>query len=190
MRLVQIFFAANAINGVLAGHCGSLPPGVQGPCWPTIFEAPEFHLNIAGKDIEKVAEDIGVKQWVDEAGRNLQENPVGTVIDAVKDVGGIFGGIAAIAALLCEDTYLQTSVQSNTSALLTMAQEPFSVERAIAYYAGPVSVRYPILCQAHALPNPLLVWRAGTDKYLNEHSVQMRLRQLLLEIPVTGLFEL
>ncbi|KAK7746307.1 hypothetical protein SLS53_002266 [Cytospora paraplurivora] len=100
MKIVQIFFAANAINGVLAGHCGSLPPGVQGPCWPTIFEAPEFHLNIVGKDIEKVAEDIGVKKWVDEAGRNLQENPVGTVIDAVKDVGGIFGGIAAIAALL------------------------------------------------------------------------------------------
>lgn len=45
--------AASVINSVLvAGHCGSLPPGVQGPCWPTIFEAPEFHLNIAQKDID------------------------------------------------------------------------------------------------------------------------------------------
>lgn len=83
--------AASAINRVLAGHCGSLPPGVQGPCWPTIFEAPDFHLNIANKDIE---------HWVDEAGKNLQKDPVGTVVNAVKDVGGVAGGIAALIALL------------------------------------------------------------------------------------------
>lgn len=82
--------AASAINGVLAGHCGSLPPGVQGPCWPTIFEAPDFHLNIANKDIE---------HWVDEAGKNLQQDPLGTVVNAVKDVGGVAGGIAALIAL-------------------------------------------------------------------------------------------
>lgn len=115
---------------MLAGHCGSLPPGVQGPCWPTIFEAPEFHLNIAGKDIEKVAEDIGVKQWVDEAGSNLQRDPVGTVINAVKDVGGVLGGIAAVAALLCEYTYIHTLVEFHTSALLNKGTETSSVEHA------------------------------------------------------------
>lgn len=92
LSLVSLL-AASAINGVLAGHCGSLPPGVQGPCWPTIFEAPEFHLNIAQKDVD---------HWVDEAGKNLQENPVGTVVNAVKDVGGVAGSIAAIFALLCK----------------------------------------------------------------------------------------
>jgi hypothetical protein len=84
--------AASAINRVLVGHCGSLPPGVQGPCWPTIFEAPDFHLNIANKDIE---------HWVDEAGKNLQQDPFGTVVNAVKDVGGVAGGIAALIALFC-----------------------------------------------------------------------------------------
>ncbi|ROW00785.1 hypothetical protein VMCG_06528 [Cytospora schulzeri] len=84
MKLSLIsLLTASAINRVLAGHCGSLPPGVQGPCWPTILEAPEFHLNIAQKDVD---------HWVDEAGKNLQNDPVGTVLNAVKDVGGAAGG--------------------------------------------------------------------------------------------------
>ncbi|KAI1366811.1 hypothetical protein F5Y08DRAFT_300157 [Xylaria arbuscula] len=31
----------------------NLPPGVSGPRWPSFFEAPQFHLNIAKKDIEE-----------------------------------------------------------------------------------------------------------------------------------------
>ncbi|KAI0867342.1 hypothetical protein GGS24DRAFT_507946 [Hypoxylon argillaceum] len=35
--------------------CGAnLPPAVAGPRWPTIFEAPDFHINIAKRDIERV----------------------------------------------------------------------------------------------------------------------------------------
>lgn len=80
MKLSLIFClaATNLNGGVLAGHCGSLPEGVQGPCWPTIFEAPDFHLNIAGKDID---------HWVDEAGKNMRNDPVGTLLNAAKDVG-------------------------------------------------------------------------------------------------------
>ncbi|KAJ2989357.1 hypothetical protein NUW58_g3506 [Xylaria curta] len=32
----------------------SLPPGVAGPRWPSFFEAPDFHLNIAKRDVEAV----------------------------------------------------------------------------------------------------------------------------------------
>ncbi|KAI1734014.1 hypothetical protein F4680DRAFT_439761 [Xylaria scruposa] len=39
-----IYFTACSAN---------LPPGVAGPRWPSFFEAPEFHLNIAKKDIQE-----------------------------------------------------------------------------------------------------------------------------------------
>ncbi|KAI0505462.1 hypothetical protein F5B22DRAFT_525116 [Xylaria bambusicola] len=44
----------------------NLPPGVSGPRWPSFFEAPEFHLNIAKKDIEaalKPKEDAPGPRW-------------------------------------------------------------------------------------------------------------------------------
>jgi hypothetical protein len=44
----------------------NFPPGVSGPRWPSFFEAPEFHINIAKKDIEealKPEEDAPGLRW-------------------------------------------------------------------------------------------------------------------------------
>ncbi|KAI0402459.1 hypothetical protein F4802DRAFT_600061 [Xylaria palmicola] len=44
----------------------NLPPGVAGPRWPSFFEAPEFHLNIAKRDIEatlKPNNDVPAPRW-------------------------------------------------------------------------------------------------------------------------------
>ncbi|KAI0184376.1 hypothetical protein EV127DRAFT_505124 [Xylaria flabelliformis] len=44
----------------------NLPPGVAGPRWPSFFEAPEFHFNIAKRDIEgylKPEDDAPGPRW-------------------------------------------------------------------------------------------------------------------------------
>lgn len=72
------------LSGLLACTAANLPPGVQGPRWPSIFEAPGFHLNIAKKDIENIfnpipvnkadaphAEANGVSKWLEQAGKDI-----------------------------------------------------------------------------------------------------------------------
>ncbi|KAI1313676.1 hypothetical protein F5Y03DRAFT_337388 [Xylaria venustula] len=51
---VALFFSTFATFFVICA--ANLPPGVAGPRWPSFFEAPDFHLNIAKRDIEQILE--------------------------------------------------------------------------------------------------------------------------------------
>ncbi|KAI1739577.1 hypothetical protein F4680DRAFT_448955 [Xylaria scruposa] len=68
----------------------NLPPEVAGPRWPSFFEAPGFHLNIAKRDIEeafKPEDDAPGPRWP-----TIPEAP-GFHLDAVKrDVGRVLKG--------------------------------------------------------------------------------------------------
>ncbi|KAI1754076.1 hypothetical protein F4782DRAFT_61420 [Xylaria castorea] len=68
----------------------NLPPGVAGPRWPSFFEAPEFHMNIAKRDIEKAfrSEDNALgPRWP-----TIFEAPDFHLNVAKKDIEDVFKG--------------------------------------------------------------------------------------------------
>ncbi|KAI0543707.1 hypothetical protein F4679DRAFT_567758 [Xylaria curta] len=83
-----LLFLAFAIH--FTACTANLPPGVAGPRWPSFFEAPEFHLNIAKRDIEeafKPEDDAPRPRWP-----TIFEAP-GFHLNTVKrDIEGIFKG--------------------------------------------------------------------------------------------------
>ncbi|KAI8945006.1 hypothetical protein F4801DRAFT_584836 [Xylaria longipes] len=85
---LAMLFLAFAIHFTICA--GSLPPGVAGPRWPSFFEAPEFHLNIAKRDIReafKPEDNAPGPRWP-----TVFEAPDFHLNIAKRDTDGIFKG--------------------------------------------------------------------------------------------------
>ncbi|KAI1423451.1 hypothetical protein F5Y12DRAFT_716255 [Xylaria sp. FL1777] len=68
----------------------NLPLGVAGPPWPSFFQAPEFHLNIAKRDVEgilKPRDNAPGPRWP-----TIFEAPDFHLNIAKRDVEGVFKG--------------------------------------------------------------------------------------------------
>ncbi|KAI0975981.1 hypothetical protein F4678DRAFT_209606 [Xylaria arbuscula] len=129
----HLSIAKNDIEGVFKGD-----ENAPGPRWPTIFEAPEFHLAIAANDIANVGRGIGrgVEAWVAQALKDIESDPIGTIIRAARDVtntvafvfpGLIWGPILNLLGFGLGGIGLGTAAAAIHSAIGTAsAYSPFS----------------------------------------------------------------
>ncbi|KAI0450461.1 hypothetical protein F5B21DRAFT_490904 [Xylaria acuta] len=85
---LMLLFLAFAIHFTTC--TANLPPGVAGPRWPSFFEAPEFHLNIAKRDMEEAfmpEHNAPGPRWP-----TIFEAPHFHLNIAKKDTEGVFKG--------------------------------------------------------------------------------------------------
>ncbi|KAI0600114.1 hypothetical protein F4775DRAFT_590836 [Biscogniauxia sp. FL1348] len=95
MKLANPFFTLSPLLFLLSSTASPAPE----PRWPSFFEAPDFHLNIAKKDVlepagawlEQAGKDAGrgLEAWAAEAHANLREDPEGTLLGAGLDAAKV-----------------------------------------------------------------------------------------------------